>query len=75
MRLRPGLRFAVSNIGGSFARTAGEETGSRFRERIDFGFDYELDDSVVLRFESFYSGLGGSEIESYGAGLDLMMEF
>ena len=75
MKLRPGLRFVFSNVGGSLARTAGVETSSRSWGRIDFEIDYELGDSVVLRFESFYSGFGRSEIKSYGAVLDIQMEF
>ena len=75
MRLRPGLRFVVSKVGGSLAREAGRETGPRSQGRIDFGVDYVLGENVVLRFDSFYSGLGRNELESYGAGLELRMEF
>ena len=39
------------------------------------GIDYRLDDSVVLCFESYYSGLGRNDSESYGAGIDLQLEF
>ena len=76
LRFRPGLRFVVSDAsGGTWAGEAEWETGLRFRGSIDFGIDYRLDDNVVLGFESFYSGLGRSEIERFGAGLDLQLEF
>ena len=73
---RPGLRFVASDSsGGAFAGEAGEEAGPRSRGRIDFGIDYMLDDGLVLGFESYYSGLGRKDLESYGAGLDLRLEF
>ena len=76
LRVRPGLRFVVSNSTyGAFAGEEDGEAGLRSRGRIDFGIDYRLDDNVVLGFESFYSGLGRKELESYGAGLDLQLEF
>ena len=76
LRLKPGLRFVASDASGE--AFAGEENGStaqRLRGRIDFGIDYSLDDDLVLGFGSFYSGLGRKELETYGAGLDLRLEF
>ena len=74
--LRPGLRFVASDAsGGAWALEEDGRIGLRSRGRIDFGIDYRLDDSVVLGFESYYSGLGRRELESYGAGLDLRLEF
>ena len=43
--------------------------------RIDLGFDYRLEDNVVLGFDSYYSGFGRTDTESYGAGLDLRVDF
>ena len=74
--LKPGLRFVASDASGE--AFVGEESGAaglRFRGRIDFGIDYRLDDDLVLAFGSFYSGLGRKDLESYGAGLDLRLEF
>ena len=76
LRLRPGLRFVASDASGE--AFAGEESGAtvlRLRGRIDFGIDYRLDDDLVLGFGSFYSGLGRKDLETYGAGLDLRLEF
>ena len=76
LRVRPGLRFVVSDSnGGAFAGEEYGEPGLRSRGRIDFGIDYRLDENVVLGFESFYSGLGRKELESYGAGFDLRVDF
>ena len=76
LRFRPGLRFVASDAAGSaFAGEEGGVSGLRSRGRIDFGIDYRLDDGLVLGFESFYSGLGRRELESYGAGMDLRLEF
>ena len=73
---RPGLRFVVSDANpGAFAREEDGRIGLRSRGRIDFGIDYRFDDDLVLGFRSFYSGLGRKELESYGAGLDLRLEF
>ena len=67
--------MASDASGGAWALEKDGRIGLRSRGRIDFGIDYRLDDSVVLGFESFYSGLGRKEHESYGVGLDLRMEF
>ena len=77
LRLRPGLRFVASDASAdAFAGVEGiEATGLRLRGRFDFGVDYSLDDGLVLGFGSFYSGLGRKDLESYGAGLDLRLEF
>ena len=76
LRFRPGLRFVVSDsTGGAFAGEEDGEAGLRSRGRIDFGIDYRLDGNIVLGFESFYSGFGRKELESYGAGLDLRVDF
>ena len=76
LRLRPGLRFVASDsTGGAFAGADDEQIGPRSRGRMDFGIDYRLDDSVVLGFESYYSGLGRKDLESYGAGIELQLEF
>ena len=76
LRFRPGLRFVVSDAsGGAWALEEDGRVGLRSRGRIDFGIEYRLDDDLVLGFESFYSGLGRKELESYGAGLDLRLEF
>ena len=76
LRFRPGLRFVASDASGG-APTAEENRAKslRLRGRIDFGIDYRLDDDLVLGFGSFYSGLGRKYLESYGAGLDLRLEF
>ena len=74
--LRPGLWFVVSDAsGGAWALEEEGRIGLRSRGRMDFGIDYRLDDNLVLGFTSFYSGLGRKELESYGAGLDLRLEF
>ena len=74
--VRPGLRFVASDVSeGAILGMAGEKPGLRSRGRIDFGIDYRLDDGLVLGFDSFYSGLGRKDLESYGAGLDLRLEF
>ena len=76
LRLKPGLRFVASDASGeAFAGEESGATGLRFRGRIDFGVDCSLDDDLVLGFGSFYSGLGRKDLESYGAGLDLRLEF
>ena len=49
--------------------------GLRSRGRIDFGIDYRSEDGLFLGFLSFCTGLGRKELESYGAGLKLRMEF
>ena len=76
LRLNPDLRFVASDAsGGAFAGEGGDEAGPRARGRIDFGIDYWLDGGLVLGFESYYSGLGRKDLETYGAGLDLRLEF
>ena len=76
LRIRPGLRFVASDAdGGPLAGMEDEDSGLRSRGRIDFGIDYRLDGGFVLGFDSFYSGLGRKDLESYGAGLDLRLEF
>ena len=76
LRFRPGLRFVASDASGeAFAGEENGATGLRLRGRIDFGVDYRLDEDLVLGFGSFYSGLGRKDLESYGAGLDLQLEF
>ena len=76
LRFRPGLRFVVSDAsGGAWALEEGGRFGLQSRGRIDFGIDYRLDDDIVLGFESYYSGIGRTNLDSYGAGLDLRLEF
>ena len=73
LRIKPGMRFVASDTsGGTFPDGA---KGLRLRGRIDFGVDYRLGDDFVLGFGSFYSGLGRKDLETYGAGLDLQLEF
>ena len=67
--------MASDTSGGAWALEEEGQIGLRPRGRIDFGIDYRLEDNVVLGFESFYSGLGRRELKSYGAGLDLRLEF
>ena len=70
--LRPGLRFVASDAsGGAWVLEEDGRIGLRSCGRIDFGIEYRQEDGLVLGFESFYSGLGHNELESYGAGLDL----
>ena len=76
LKFRPGLRYMVSDANsGAWAAEEEGRIGLRSRGRIDFGVDYRLEDGLVLGFESFYSGLGRNELESYGAGLDLRLDF
>ena len=76
LKFRPGLRFVASDaVGDAFAREEDRTAGPRSSGRIDFGIDYRLEDSVALGFESFYSGIGREDWESYGAGIDLRLEF
>ena len=76
LRFRPGLRYVVSDANaGVWDHEEEGRIGLRSRGRIDFGIDYRLEDGLFLGFQSFYSGLGRKETESYGAGLDLRMEF
>ena len=70
LTLRPDLAFVLTDANGRYVEAEPEAGG-----RIGFGVDYRLEDSVSLGFEGFYSGIGRSESEFYGAGLNLRMEF
>ena len=72
LSFRPGLKLVFSDRnGGAFGKSERSSAG-----RVDFGIDYRLEDSFSLGFLGYYSGIGGgSEFESYGAGLGLRMEF
>ena len=71
LALRPGLRFVVTDEDdGPYGAS-----GIGAEGRIDFGVDYRLDGSVSLEFDGFYSGLGRSDRERYGAGVSLRMDF
>ena len=71
LMLRPGLRFVMTDENGGLHEESGIDAGGR----IDFGVDYKLDGNTSLGFEGFYSGIGWSERESYGAGVSLRMQF
>ena len=71
LTLRPGLRFvATDEDGGPYG-----ESVFAAGARIDFGVDYRLEGNVSLEFDGFYSGIGRSDRESYGAGVGLQMDF
>ena len=72
LTFRPGLKLVFSDWnGGKFGNSDISSSG-----RIELGVDYKLEDDVSLGFQGYYSGIGGgSEFESYGAGLRLRMEF
>ena len=69
---RPGLKLVFADRKGvAFGKTDLSTSG-----RVDLGIDYSIEDNVSLGFQSYYSGIGGgSEFETYGAGLGLRMEF
>ena len=69
---RPGLKLVVADRKGvAFGKSDLATSG-----RVDLGIDYQMEDSVSIGFQGYYSGGGGeSEFESYGAGLRLRMEF
>ena len=72
MTFRPGLKLELSDRKG----VAFGKSDLSSSARVDLGLDYMLDDGVALGFEGYYSGLGGgSEFETYGAGLGLRMDF
>lgn len=69
--LRPGLSYVMSDRdGGEFGRPERSSAA-----RVDFGVDYRLEGGISFGFRSYYSGLGGSELESFGASLDMRMRF
>ena len=56
---RSGLRFVVSDAtGDAWALEDDGRLGLRSRGRIDFGFEYRLEDGLILGFDSFYFKLG-----------------
>ena len=71
LAFRPGLSFVVTDEDrGLYGESGLEDAG-----RIDFGVDCQLDGNISLEFDGFYSGLGQRDRESYGAGVDLRMDF
>ena len=76
LKFRPGLRFVISDAkGGAFEDEEERMADARSRGRVDLGIDYRLENDLVIGFEGYYSGLGREEFQSYGAALDLWMEF
>ena len=70
MTFTGGLGVVYSNSEGDYI-----SSGSRGQGRGEIGLSYVLDDNVQLDFESFYDGIGTSEIESYGLSLSAEMKF
>ena len=63
-------RFATCREAGCDIGHIRIERGQSLRD-----IDCWLENHVVFGFERFYSGLGREELENYGAGLDLRLEF
>ena len=72
LAIRPGLKLVFADRKGvAFGKPDHSSSG-----RVDLGIDYSIEGNVSLEFQSYYSGIGGgSEFETYGAGLGLRMEF
>ena len=70
--IRPGLKLVFADRKGvAFGKSDLSSSG-----RVDLGIDYSIKGNVSLGFQIYYSGIGGgSEFETYGAGLGLRMEF
>ena len=73
LKFRPGLRFILTNASSSHSDDAA--AGFDHHGRIDFGVDYRLEGRTSLSFNGYYSGLGRSDFERYGAGVNLRMRF
>ena len=73
LKLRPGLRFVLTDSSAPHSEDA--DTGFDHHGRIDFGVDYRLEERTSLSFNGYYSGIGRSDFELYGAGINLRMRF
>lgn len=73
LKLRPGLRFVLTDANAP--RSDDANTGFDYHGRIDFGADYRLEERISFSFNGYYSGLGRSDFDLYGAGINLRMRF
>lgn len=73
LKIRPGFRFVMINANSPHSDDA--DAGVDSHGRIDFGVDYRLEERTSLSFNSYYSGIGRSDFELYGAGINLRMRF
>ena len=71
--LRPGLRYVLTDENAPHSKNS--DTGLDHHARFDFGVDYKLEERTSISFNGYYSGLGRSDFELYGASINLLMQF